>query len=237
MRKILLFFPDTPHLTNEFNCPPNVNTYYPHPNTCDEYYICADGLSFKFKCSPPLRWNADNHFCDWPENVRCNREQSPSNAISHNSPNPQIAWTRRSTTTTTTTTTTPAPPPPTPPRWNPPPPVIQPWKPNEVPSNGGQRRIVDIPPQFIHHLQSQQEHQTQRTQPPRRQPPPTPPTRPTTQRRPRPTTAPPAVYPPQSPQWEDWSRWLTDFWRALTTSMSGPNGDLISKSSRIIPRI
>ena len=163
------FIADLPHLTNEFQCPPNQNTYFPSPTSCDDYFICASGLSFKFTCSPPLKWNSVNNFCDWPENVNCNKKPVKTRPA-------------------------PVPTQPSPPAWTP---------------------------------------TTMRPKPRR----PSPPRRPATRRptRPtRPTTFPPTAPSTQSsfaqptPPWVDWSAWIAEFWKALT-SMTGGQSDWMSK--------
>ncbi|XP_060571114.1 chitotriosidase-1-like [Ruditapes philippinarum] len=162
-----------PHLTNEFKCPPNENTYFPSPTSCEDYFICASGLSFKFTCSPPLKWNAVNNFCDWPENVQCNKKPVK---------------------------TRPAP---------------VPTKPAPIPTK-------PIPPVLT---PSTRRPVPRRPPPGRRMP-----KRPTRQ-----TTLPPTVPTTQgsftqpTPPWVDWSAWIAEFWKALT-SMTGGQSDWMKQT-------
>lgn len=182
MNTTLSIITDVPHLTNEFECPPESKTYFSSPRSCEEYFICSSGMAFKFKCSYPLKWNSGSNFCDWPGNVNCTSKTKP----------PKVKPVK--------TQPAPVPQPKPAPRPTPPAPRPQP--------------AVPQPRPFITPTQ----RQTPRPQPFR------PPTRPVViqpVRKPV-TTKPKAVAPTQSateatPAWANWSVWIREFWKALTS--------------------
>ncbi|XP_053382557.1 probable chitinase 10 [Mercenaria mercenaria] len=168
--------PNLPHLTNEFKCPPNENTYFPSPKACDDYFICASGLSFKFTCAPPLKWNSVNNFCDWPENVKCNKKP---------------VKTRPAPVPTTINPST--------------------WVPTtKIPTT---RRPVTRRPTT--RRQTRPPTTRRPTRPPTTQPPPSP----TTQ----------STFAQPTPPWLDWSAWIGEFWKALT-SMTGGQSDWMKQT-------
>ncbi|KAL8597655.1 hypothetical protein ACOMHN_031590 [Nucella lapillus] len=66
----------TIHQTNQFSCGAQ-DGFYPSPNSCLEYFICASRISYAVRCADGLVFNADTGFCDWPEHYRCTVGDSP----------------------------------------------------------------------------------------------------------------------------------------------------------------
>ncbi|KAK7501474.1 hypothetical protein BaRGS_00007278 [Batillaria attramentaria] len=54
-----------------FNCAGMASDFYPNVYACDEYYICANQVSYRVKCAMGLRYNAATKHCDWPANTPC----------------------------------------------------------------------------------------------------------------------------------------------------------------------
>nr|AFO53261.1 chitinase-3 [Sinohyriopsis cumingii] len=63
--------PNIPSIAKDFTCSQAGNGYHSDPTSCMQYFICAGGTAFKFKCAQGLAWNSANNFCDWPDKVTC----------------------------------------------------------------------------------------------------------------------------------------------------------------------
>ncbi|XP_065561191.1 LOW QUALITY PROTEIN: probable chitinase 10 [Artemia franciscana] len=51
--------------------------YYPDPSGgCNKFAACVGGNLIMMNCAPGLSWNADGKYCDYPENVDCERVAS-----------------------------------------------------------------------------------------------------------------------------------------------------------------
>ncbi|KAL8588977.1 hypothetical protein ACOMHN_065759 [Nucella lapillus] len=50
----------------------HASDFYPSPFACDEYFICANQVSYRVHCAMGLHFNPVSKHCDWPRNVRCN---------------------------------------------------------------------------------------------------------------------------------------------------------------------
>ncbi|XP_046551772.1 uncharacterized protein LOC124261496 [Haliotis rubra] len=90
----------------DFSCYGRVSDFYQSPYSCSEYFICANGMSFRVNCAVGLRFNPQTKYCDRAANVPCNigtNTQWTTHAISKR---PQVTTTPPPTTTTTTTTST-----------------------------------------------------------------------------------------------------------------------------------
>ncbi|KAL0268222.1 UNVERIFIED_CONTAM: hypothetical protein PYX00_010247 [Menopon gallinae] len=49
--------------------------YYPHPTSCNLFYICVNGRPITQNCAPGLHWNQAQQICDWSHNVPCTKTQ------------------------------------------------------------------------------------------------------------------------------------------------------------------
>uniref|UniRef100_A0A194AMZ5 Chitinase n=1 Tax=Pinctada fucata TaxID=50426 RepID=A0A194AMZ5_PINFU len=67
-------------LTQKFNCNGRTSGFYPDPNSCTSYYICAGATSFEVTCASGLNFNPKTKYCDWPNNVQCNNKPNPTQA-------------------------------------------------------------------------------------------------------------------------------------------------------------
>lgn len=92
--------------------------YTSHPENCNAYYRCVNGVYQIHYCAGVLEWNSQNKICDWPANTNCqantgsapptvelDEEYEPSPSTTTRRPRP--TKTRTSTTPRTTTTTVP----------------------------------------------------------------------------------------------------------------------------------
>ncbi|KAM3965510.1 chondroitin proteoglycan 2 [Aphomia sociella] len=63
---------------NAAGCPidPAINILFPHEN-CNQYYQCKSGDLIVRNCPTNLVFNAELEYCDWPENVNCDRTVVP----------------------------------------------------------------------------------------------------------------------------------------------------------------
>ena len=226
-----------PHLTNEFNCPPGVEAYFPNPNSCSEYYTCAGGFSFKFKCTEPLQWNSEANFCDWPDKVVCTKTPKPA------TPKPAPPKPKIPTATVRKPARRPSPrpqeilPQPRPMGNLPPPKTFN----NVNPAIRQQNQQAPIPAQVF-------PEQPRRRIPQIQQPPSIParilpprgtanegrfiPTQPVFR-----TTVPPPTYP--TPPWNEWYRFLSEFWRVMATLGASPpeqGGSIVPGTIAGLPR-
>lgn len=64
--------------TTKFTCAGKASGFYPDPNACDSYYICAGHMAFDVHCASGLLYNPVSKFCDWKRNVHCAVNQQPS---------------------------------------------------------------------------------------------------------------------------------------------------------------
>lgn len=65
----------TPNLP--FECPavddPLNPTFHPHPYICANYFMCFNGTALERECHYGLLWSVENEWCDFPQNVNCDR--------------------------------------------------------------------------------------------------------------------------------------------------------------------
>ena len=74
-----------PHVTKEFQCPLNPQSYYSSPTSCSEYFMCVGDTPIKFTCASPLVWDDRNNFCEWPDKIQCTKDK-PIQQLTHNIP-------------------------------------------------------------------------------------------------------------------------------------------------------
>lgn len=63
--------PETEPGEIEIECPETGIFWFPHPYSCEYYFICLNGESVLHHCAPGLYWDAANNRCDFPENALC----------------------------------------------------------------------------------------------------------------------------------------------------------------------
>lgn len=66
--------------TTKFTCAGKASGFYPDPNACDSYYICAGNMAFDVHCASGLLYNTVSKFCDWARNVHCTVNHQASGA-------------------------------------------------------------------------------------------------------------------------------------------------------------
>ncbi|XP_058794391.1 uncharacterized protein LOC131666057 [Phymastichus coffea] len=69
----------------EFECPEEFG-YYPHPRDCTMYYVCVFGGALLESCTGGLMYSHELQTCDWPRNVGCPENSSPSKDIDDEDP-------------------------------------------------------------------------------------------------------------------------------------------------------
>lgn len=47
--------------------------FFPHPEECSKYFMCYNGTAIERECYYGLVWSVDKEWCDYPENVNCDR--------------------------------------------------------------------------------------------------------------------------------------------------------------------
>lgn len=56
-------------------CPPSLPgsppIFVPSEESCEQYYICFQGIPSLLYCKPGFHWNRQRNFCDLPENANC----------------------------------------------------------------------------------------------------------------------------------------------------------------------
>ena len=52
-------------------CVDKTNGLHPHPESCEKFIECANGLTYVTSCVNGLHFNAEGKFCDWPVNANC----------------------------------------------------------------------------------------------------------------------------------------------------------------------
>lgn len=66
------------------SCPPDaVGQHLPHPFDCAKYLHCDITGTFIRDCSPGTHFNAEMQICDWPQNVKCNIQESSGTYQQH----------------------------------------------------------------------------------------------------------------------------------------------------------
>lgn len=50
-------------------CPPDFSGLLPHPDTCDKFLQCANGITYVMDCGIGTVFNPVTTVCDWPYNV------------------------------------------------------------------------------------------------------------------------------------------------------------------------
>lgn len=63
---------DCPFGGVDFTCPSMDFELHPHPNECEKYVACIEGVPRVINCAPNLHWNAKTSQCDFPINANCN---------------------------------------------------------------------------------------------------------------------------------------------------------------------
>ncbi|KAK7113239.1 chitotriosidase-1-like [Littorina saxatilis] len=61
----------TPITSHDFSCFSLPSDFYPSPNDCAEYFICANQMAYRVRCASGLFYNPVTKHCDWPVNVKC----------------------------------------------------------------------------------------------------------------------------------------------------------------------
>ncbi|PSN39603.1 hypothetical protein C0J52_06912 [Blattella germanica] len=59
---------------NPPNCPfpdPEYSVFFPHPNSCNWFYHCSNGIAHCKICPANLHWNTVLNTCDWPSDANC----------------------------------------------------------------------------------------------------------------------------------------------------------------------
>lgn len=46
-------------------------SFIPSPTSCEQFYICFNGIQMSASCAPGMHWNSVRNLCDFPENARC----------------------------------------------------------------------------------------------------------------------------------------------------------------------
>lgn len=64
--------------TTNFDCRTRTSGFYASPSSCDMYYICAGPTAFEVVCASGLYFNEATGLCDWPKNVKCSHNSSPT---------------------------------------------------------------------------------------------------------------------------------------------------------------
>ncbi|XP_022107744.1 chitotriosidase-1-like, partial [Acanthaster planci] len=62
--------PDTPLF-----CDDRADGHYADPADCSKFYQCANGFTYLTSCQDGLLWNSHINSCDWPRNVKCDRNE------------------------------------------------------------------------------------------------------------------------------------------------------------------
>ena len=52
-------------------CVGKKNGLLPHPESCEKFIECAEGVTYVTSCVSGLHFNAKGKFCDWPVNANC----------------------------------------------------------------------------------------------------------------------------------------------------------------------
>ncbi|KAJ8970584.1 hypothetical protein NQ314_001117 [Rhamnusium bicolor] len=82
--------------------PSEIITFYPYPLNCTQYWECFEGKKYLMDCPVNLYWNIDYNYCDYIENVDCNKNYASTTPKPDTTPNGPV-------TTPPTTSTTPLP--------------------------------------------------------------------------------------------------------------------------------
>jgi hypothetical protein len=72
-------------LKSHIECPPGVvptcpfpdpvfTVFFPHPNDCEFFFRCENGVAYCEKCPAGLHWNTVFDTCDYPETAGCDKE-------------------------------------------------------------------------------------------------------------------------------------------------------------------
>jgi len=63
------------------DCGSSPDGYYTHPQYCDHYYQCANGLLYDFTCPPGTFWDDEKNFCEHSGSVDCCNGQRPCKSV------------------------------------------------------------------------------------------------------------------------------------------------------------
>ena len=74
------------------SCPPGVipecpfpdsefSVFFPHPEDCEWFFHCRNGVAYCMKCPPGLHWNKDLDTCDFPYRAKCADRCVPSSVL------------------------------------------------------------------------------------------------------------------------------------------------------------
>ncbi|KAK7113238.1 hypothetical protein V1264_012567 [Littorina saxatilis] len=74
--------PLQPYSQRGLNCMNLPSDFYPNPFACEEYFICANQVSYRVRCANGLQYNPVTKHCDWPSNVHCVNLHNPAPQLS-----------------------------------------------------------------------------------------------------------------------------------------------------------
>lgn len=63
-------------------CEAEVQSFYSSPNSCETFFVCDHNRLLARSCPQGLHFNSGQNVCDWPDNVRCSRDDV-DNSIDH----------------------------------------------------------------------------------------------------------------------------------------------------------
>ena len=58
-----------------FSCPHD--GYFPDPETCSKYYLCAGASNTQHDCGEGLAWDAELQLCGWANTIDCKNGNRP----------------------------------------------------------------------------------------------------------------------------------------------------------------
>lgn len=74
--------PQTTTTVAPFDCPliddPVNPVFFPHPEICSRYFMCWNGTAIERECHYGLYWSIEHEWCDFAENVNCDRISTTS---------------------------------------------------------------------------------------------------------------------------------------------------------------
>ena len=98
---------------DQFDCSGRMDGYYANPGSCSSFYICVSEKALLSDCHPGLLYNEITGYCDFPDHVTCNAQntQTPTQAQTttsqaHTTTSTSAAFKTTSTPSTTTRVTT-----------------------------------------------------------------------------------------------------------------------------------
>lgn len=80
--------PDAICTVEDLDCPlyddPTELIFHPHADTCDQFWMCANGKPMERRCAQGLHWDRVNQWCTFPDDADCpvsNRNSYKTNAL------------------------------------------------------------------------------------------------------------------------------------------------------------